>query len=81
MPELIDEVESTCGKVVITRYGREAAVLISADRLEALEETLDILGDHELMQQIAESRRNLAEGSVFDAETVSALMAERKHRR
>jgi prevent-host-death family protein len=43
LSEVIDPVEHQHERVVITRKGRAAAVLISPEDLEALEETLSVL--------------------------------------
>ncbi|GAA1071780.1 type II toxin-antitoxin system Phd/YefM family antitoxin [Nocardiopsis composta] len=78
LSELVDEVENTHERVVITRHGREAAILISPDDLAMLEETLEVLASPELMRQLAESKKDIESGKVLDAEGVAALMAERK---
>jgi len=51
---LVDRVARTHERVTLTRNGRPAAVLISPDDLEGLEETLEILSDPDLMRQITE---------------------------
>jgi antitoxin YefM len=43
--EIVDRVEREHDRVVITRNGRDAAVLVSADDLAELEETLSVLSD------------------------------------
>jgi prevent-host-death family protein len=53
----VDRVEDQHGRVVLTRNGKPAAVLISPDDLESLEETLSILSDPALMEQIHESKQ------------------------
>ncbi|HWL35735.1 MAG TPA: type II toxin-antitoxin system Phd/YefM family antitoxin [Frankiaceae bacterium] len=68
LSELVDRVEREHDRVTVTRNGRVAAVLISQDELEGLEETLDILSDPELMASIRESRRQAAEGDLTDLE-------------
>lgn len=52
---LVGSVESTHERVVITKNGRPAAVLISYADLESLEETLDILSDPEAVREIRDS--------------------------
>jgi antitoxin YefM len=52
---VIDRVEHQHERVVITRNGRAAAVLISPDDLEALEETLSVLDDAEVLADIREA--------------------------
>ena len=43
LSEMVDRVERTHDRITVTRNGRPAAVLISPDELESLEETLDLL--------------------------------------
>jgi antitoxin YefM len=60
LSELVDRVEDQHDRVVVTRNGRPAAVLISNDDLEELEETLAIMSDPALMAQIQESEQALS---------------------
>jgi len=48
--------------VVVTRNGKPAAVLISADDLESLEETLAVMFDRSVATQIRESQKEVAAG-------------------
>jgi antitoxin YefM len=66
----VDSVNGTHERVVITRNGEPAAVLISPDDLESLEETIAILSDPEAMRQIEESRTAIAEGNVVELDQV-----------
>lgn len=56
LSELVDRVESQHDRVVVTRNGKPAAVLISNEALDELEETLAIMSDPFLMAQIHESQ-------------------------
>jgi prevent-host-death family protein len=56
LPELVTGVEEREEEVVVTKNGRPAAVLINVEEYTRLKETLDVLSDPALMQQIAESR-------------------------
>ena len=78
LSELIDEVSRTHERIEITRHGHPAAVLMSADDLAALEETLDVLSSPAAMRQLAESREAVEAGDVLDAEELSTLMAKRR---
>ena len=80
LSELIDEVARTHERVEITRHGHPVAVLISADDLAALEETLDVLSSPEAMRQLAESRAAVESGDVLDSHELTALMAKRSRR-
>lgn len=52
---VVDTVEREHGRVVITKHGRPAAVILSVDDLESLEETVDVLSSPALNKQIRES--------------------------
>lgn len=56
LSELADRVEHEHDRVLVTRNGRPSFVLVSADDLEALEETLAITRDDELMRSLRKSR-------------------------
>jgi antitoxin YefM len=60
--ELVDRVERQQDRVVVTRNGRPAAVLVSPDDLESLEETLAILSDRSLTAQIRDSEKAARRG-------------------
>ena len=64
LSEVIDRVEHQHERVVITRNGRAAAVLISPDDVEALEETLSVLTDAEALADIREADAAYARGDV-----------------
>jgi antitoxin YefM len=68
LSEVVDRLEREHGRVVITKHGRPAAVVISVDDLESLEETLDIMDSAALLADIRES---LAELSAADAAVLS----------
>lgn len=64
LSEFVDRVQRHHERVVITRNGTPAAVLISADDLEALEETLDVLSDRAALGDLREAKRAVANGDV-----------------
>ena len=57
LPKLVKGVQERDDEIVITRNGRPAAVLLSMDHYEGLQETLDILSDPKAM---AENQKNMA---------------------
>jgi antitoxin YefM len=74
LSEVIDRVEQQHERVVITRNGRAAAVLISPADLESLEETLSVLDDAEALADIREADAAYARGDVVrGAEAVRRL--------
>lgn len=68
LSEVVDRLEREHGRVVITRHGHPAAVVISLEDLESLEETLDVMDSAALLSDIRES---LAEIGTADAPTLS----------
>ena len=68
LSEIVDRVEGRHERIVLTRHGRPAAVLISPDDLEALEETLALLSDGEALREIEQGRREIASGESLTAE-------------
>jgi antitoxin YefM len=64
LSEVADRVERQHDRILVTRNGRPSFVLLSPDDLAALEESLDILQDHELMESLRISRRQAADGDT-----------------
>ncbi|HWX44641.1 MAG TPA: type II toxin-antitoxin system Phd/YefM family antitoxin [Solirubrobacteraceae bacterium] len=79
LSELVDRVEDQHDRVVVTRNGKPAAVLISHEDLEELEETLAIMSDPALMDEIRESEQELADGEA--GATLAELRAALDRRR
>ncbi len=64
LSEVIDRVEGQHERVVVTRNGRAAAVLISPEDLAQLEETIDVLGEPKALAEIREADAAYARGDV-----------------
>ncbi len=73
LSEVVDRIEREHGRVVITKHGRPAAVVLSTEDLESLEETLQILSDPKLMAQIRESIDDVAKGRTVKLTKQEAL--------
>ena len=54
--EMVDRVELQHDRITVTRNGRPAAVLMSADDLAAIEDTLELLSDPTAMAEIQRRR-------------------------
>ena len=78
--EILDKVQEDQDRFVITREGRDEAVLLSADEFEGLLETLEILSDSELVRELMEARAELASGGGHSLEDVRRGL-EDGHRR
>lgn len=74
LSKLVDEAQRTHQRIEVTKNGRRAAVLLSADDYDSLIETLEILGDAETMAEIRESERAVARGEVYSLDQVRAEM-------
>ena len=72
---LISAVEGTWERVLITKNGRPAAVLIAPDDLDSLLETLAVLSDPEAMCDIQEAQ--MGAGELTTGEEMAAIMARR----
>lgn len=77
LSELVSDVASTHARVTITKHGHPAAVLISLEDLESLEETLDILSTPGTLEGIRDAEREIARGETFDEATIRADLAAR----
>lgn len=63
LPRLLAEVMEIGERIIITRSGRPAGVLLSVEEYDGLLETLEILADPDLSEAV---RRGLAEASDHD---------------
>ena len=72
LSEIVDRVEQQHDRVVLTRNGRPAAVIVSPDELEALEDTLELLSDPQALREIDEAREEIAKGRVVDGAALRA---------
>ena len=78
LSELVAAVEGTWERILITKNGKPAAVLIAPDDLESLLETLDVLTDAETMAAIKEAEDPAT--PTYTLEEVEAAMQERRRR-
>lgn len=69
---LVDEAASTHEIVQITRHGHAAAVLMSADDLDSLHETLHWLSQPRVREDVAAAREALAAGETTSGEDLRA---------
>lgn len=72
LSEIVDRVEGQHERVVLTRNGRPAAVLISPEDLEALEDTLELLADPAARAEIEQARGEIARGKGIRADELRA---------
>ena len=77
LSEVVDRLEREHGRVVITKHGHPAAVVMSLEDLESLEETLDVMDSAELLADIRSSLAEVASGSaeVLSKDEVQRLIS------
>jgi len=72
--KLVESASTTHERFEVTKNGARVAVLLGADDYDSLIETLEILGDADLMAKIREGERDVAEGRIYsEAEVREAL--------
>ncbi|MCK0091370.1 type II toxin-antitoxin system Phd/YefM family antitoxin [Rhodococcus sp. HNM0563] len=69
---LVESVESTHDIITITRYGKPAAVLMSAEDLESLHETIYWLSRSGTREAVAEADQDYALGQTTSLEDLRA---------
>ncbi len=72
LSEIVDLVESQHERVVITRRGRPAAVILSTDDLAGLEETLDVLSSPGALEEIRGAEADIDGGAYLTAAELRA---------
>lgn len=79
LSEVVERLEREHGRVVITKHGRPAAVVLSIEDLEGLEETLEILSDPALIRRIKKSEAEIDAG--LDEVLTKEQLLDRTRRR
>jgi antitoxin YefM len=67
---LVDEADTTHEIIQITRHGRVAAVIMSADDLESLNETLHALRTPGVAQELAQADADYAAGNTISGDEI-----------
>lgn len=76
LSKLIDEATSTHERFEITRNGRRAAVLLSADDYDMLQDTIAVLSDQALLFAHREGQAAIEAGDYLDADQLAHAMRE-----
>jgi prevent-host-death family protein len=79
LSEVVDRLEREHGRVVITKHGHPAVVVMSVADLESLEETLDVMDSAELPADIRQSLADVTSGAVelLDKDQAQQLISRR----
>lgn len=74
LSRLLDEVVRTHQRIEVTRQGRRAAVILSAEDFDTIIETLDILSDPEAMRELRTADEEVARGELVTLDEVTEEM-------
>ncbi len=78
LSQIADEVHRTHERVTITKNGRSYLVLMSAEDLESIEATLELLADAEAVRRVEQGRKDLDAGLGTSADSMTELMSVRR---
>lgn len=68
--DILDDVDKLSKRIAITSHGKTKAVLINADELDSMEETMEILNDKRALKAIAQSEKDIKAGRIYPLEEV-----------
>ena len=77
LSRLVDAAMTTHERVEVTKNGRRAAVILSADDFDTIMETLDVLGDADLVAAIARGEAEIRREETSTLDKVGAALAAR----
>ena len=80
LSEIADEVDRTHERVQITKNGRSYVVLITAEDLESLEATVELLSDAAAMERVRQAQADIKRGDFVTGDEMAKLMAGRRRR-
>jgi antitoxin YefM len=80
LSEIADEVDRTHERVHVTRNGREYVVLLSAEDLESMEATIELLSDQAAMERVRQAEADIDAGDLTAAAEMAELMDRRRQR-
>jgi antitoxin YefM len=74
LSEIVSDAEATHERFEITRNGRPAAVLLGAEDYQAMQETIAVLSDGELMASVKTGLAELAAGDHLDEDQLGVYL-------
>ena len=80
LTKLPEQLEKDKRAIVVTRRGTPVMALMSWEMFEAIEETLDIMGDPELMDALRQSIKDVEAGKLIPLENIKARFTEEELR-
>jgi len=68
--DIVKRMEEEDETIAITKNGEPVGVMMCMSRYEGLLETIEILGDKDILWSLEESKKDFASGRVFDHDEV-----------
>ncbi len=78
LSEIADEVYRTHDRVAVTRHGREFVVIMSAEDLESLEATIELLSDPDAQERLRDGVAEVERHEHTTLAEMRELMEERR---
>lgn len=78
LSKIVDRIQAHHERITLTRNGKPAAVLMSPDDLQSLEDTVDLLSDPASRRQIERAQREIAAGKGIGADELRARYLPRR---
>lgn len=77
LSRLVEQAMTMHERIEVTKNGRRAAVILSADDYDTIIETLDVLSDAELVAAIAQGEAEIRREETSTLEEVAAALVAR----
>lgn len=78
LSEVISRVSTEHDRVTVTVHGRPSAMLLAVEDVEAMEETIAILADAKLVQQLIQAEAEIARGEGETEDQLTEAMRRRR---
>ncbi|MBI3577615.1 type II toxin-antitoxin system Phd/YefM family antitoxin [Candidatus Gottesmanbacteria bacterium] len=72
--DMLDEVKRYLKRFVITHKGKPQAMVLPAEDVESMEETIEILSDSKLMGDIRQSMKDYKSGRYYTLDQVEQML-------
>lgn len=78
LSEVVSRVSAEHDRVTVTVHGRPSAMVLAVDDVEAMEETIAILADSNLVQQLIQAEAEIARGEGETEEQLAEAVRRRR---
>lgn len=78
LSEVVSRVSTEHDRVTVTVHGRPSAMVLAVEDVEAMEETIAVLADTKLVQQLIQAEAEIARGEGETADQLTEAMRRRR---